>query len=408
MDFRNYQKTKYGNKLKVSESSKDSFIDKELNSRKERNQFRKLQALMPDKNGPAVEKNGKRLINFCSNDYLGLSRHPELVRKSKEYAEQYGAGSTASRLVSGTYTIHERLEDKIAQTFDTEAALLLNSGFQANSTIISTLTNRHSLVLADKLSHNSLLQGALLSRADLLRFEHNDLEHLEELLIEAEDQSYNRILIITETVFSMDGDRSDVSAISDLADAYNALLFVDDAHAVGVWGENGLGLGNMIPGIDILLGTCGKAFGSFGAYVACSEKMKDYLVNFCPGVIYTTALPPSTIGAIDAALEVIPSLNEERAAYHQKIRLVKDELNAVGFDTGPSTTQIIPVIIGDEQETLGLAKWLEGEGILATAIRPPTVPTNSSRIRITLSSAHTDDHINYLLQKLGEWKNAGS
>lgn len=392
----------------MSDKHKYSFIDRELKTRRKQNQFRTLHAVTPQKDGVTIHKEGNKLINFCSNDYLGLSKHPKLVNRANEYAEKYGAGSTASRLITGTYAIHEQVEKKIAGTFQTEAALLFNSGFQANSTIIGTLTNRNSLVLADKLSHNSLLQGALLSRADLKRFEHNDLSHLEELLVGARDQSYNRILIITETVFSMDGDRSDVAAVAGLADKHDALLFVDDAHAVGVWGENGLGLGYNIPDIDILLGTCGKALGSFGSYVACSQKMKDYLINYCPGFIYTTALPPAVIGAIDAAFDMIPQLNDERAAYHQNITTVNRRLRELGYDTGPSTTQIIPIIIGDETETLSLAEWLESQGMLASAIRPPTVPENSSRIRITLSSVHTERQINYLLQKLEEWKDAGS
>lgn len=392
----------------MSDKQKHSFIDEDLRKRKENNQFRNLRAVSPGKDSVTVIKEGKQLLNFCSNDYLGLSKHPGLIKRANEYAEQYGAGSTASRLITGTYDIHEKLEEKIARTFNRESALLFNSGFQANSTLVGTLTDRHSLVLADRLCHNSLLQGALLSRADLMRFEHNDLAHLEKLLIEAKGKSYNRILIITETVFSMDGDRSDLAAVSDLAGTHNALLFVDDAHAVGVWGKSGLGLAYEAEGVDILLGTCGKAFGSFGSYVACSNNMKDYIVNYCPGFIYTTALPPPVIGAIDSALDIIPGLNKERASYHHTISKVIRELSDFGYEAGPSSTQIIPVILGDEKETVALAEWLEKQGILATAIRPPTVPENSSRIRFTITSKHSDDHIDYLLKKMKEWIHAES
>lgn len=390
----------------MSDQQKHSFIDEALEERRQADRLRTLHTVIPQQDGVMLKKKGRELISFCSNDYLGLSRHPHVIEQAKEYADTYGAGSTASRLISGTYEIHRDLERKIADIFHTESALIFNSGFQANSTIISTLTDRHSLILADKLSHNSLLQGSLLSRAAFQRFNHNDLAHLEELLIRTGEQSYNRVLIITETVFSMDGDRSNVKAIAGLAQKYNALLFVDDAHAVGVWGENGLGLGYEVPDIDILLGTCGKAFGSFGSYITCSAKMRDYLVNFCPGFIYTTALPPAIVGAIDAALDLIPELNEQRTIFHKNITIVRKCLQELDFDTGPSTTQIIPIIIGDEKETLDLAHWLEENGILATAIRPPTVPDSSSRIRITLSSAHSIDHINYLLNKLKEWKHA--
>lgn len=392
----------------MSSKHKLSFIDEDLEKRKENSQFRSLYPVLPAKDGVTVINEGKELLNFCSNDYLGLSKHSGVIEGAITYAKKYGAGSTASRLITGTFEIHKKLEDRLAQTFHREAALLFNSGFQANSTIIGTLTNRHSLVLTDKLSHNSLLQGSLLSRARLQRFEHNDMSHLEKLLIEARKEDYNRIMIITETVFSMDGDRCDIPAIATLAEKYNALLFVDDAHAVGVWGENGLGLGLDASGIDILLGTFGKAFGSFGAYVACSQKMKDYLINFCPGFIYTTALPPAVVGAIDAALDVIPGINAERNKYHKRISEVRNSLQDIGFDTGASSTQIIPLIIGGEKETVALAQWLEEQGILATAIRPPTVPKNSSRIRITLTARHTEEQIDYLLSRMKEFKHAGN
>lgn len=389
------------------EKYKLSFIDEDLNLRRKEKRLRKLAGLLP--NGEvSIQKAGKQLLNFCSNDYLGLSKHTEVINGSRRFAEKYGAGSTASRLVSGNYTIHEELEQKIARILGKESALLFNSGFQANSTIISTLTDRHSLVLADKLSHYSLLQGALASRADFKRFEHNDSEDLEKLLKQAKAENYKRILIITESVFSMDGDRGGVESIAKLAQEYNALLFVDDAHAVGVWGEEGRGLGYKIPGVDILLGTCGKAIGSFGAYVVCSWKMKEYLVNFCPGFIYTTALPPSVIGSLDAAFELFPGMNKKRTGYHSNINYLRTSIQNLGYNTGPSDSQIIPLIIGSDDETLKLSEWLEANGILATAIRPPTVPENSARIRLTLTAAHTREHIDYLLTKLEEWKDAGS
>ncbi|MDX1585096.1 MAG: aminotransferase class I/II-fold pyridoxal phosphate-dependent enzyme, partial [Balneolaceae bacterium] len=249
----------------------------------------------------------------------------------------------------------------------------------------------------------SLLQGSLLSRGDFRRFDHNDMDHLEKLLQDAQGD-YERILIVTETVFSMDGDRSNVEAISLLAEQYQSLLFVDDAHAVGVWGERGRGLAAGVPGIDILLGTCGKAFGSFGSYVCCTNRMKEYLVNYCPGFIYTTALPPAVLGAIDAAVDLIPRMDNERIKYHKTILRVRNQLQKMGFDTGTSTTQIIPIILGDEESTLSLSQFLEENGVMAVAIRPPTVPEKSSRIRITLSAGHTEKHINHLLNTLEKWK----
>lgn len=381
-------------------SDKYEFLEKALDKREKNHQFRSLRPITPRGHKNEVTSKGKTYVNFSSNDYLGLATHPQVIQQSQNYLQKYGAGAKASRLVTGTLAIHAQLEQQMAAAFNKEAALIFNSGFQANSSILGTITDRHSLILADKLSHSSLLQGALAGRADFQRFDHNDLHHLEELLQKARQKNFNRIWIVTETVFSMDGDRSPLNEIAELAKAYNALLFVDDAHAVGVWGQNGLGLAKEIDGVDILLGTCGKAFGSFGAYVACSKKMKEYLINFCPGFIYTTALPPAVIGATAAALELIPTLKQERNVFHRRIKEFRQSLQQLGFNTGPSSTQIIPVIIGDEKRTLELAGYLKKQGILATPIRPPTVPRESSRIRITLSASHSDEDIEKLLTSL--------
>lgn len=383
---------------------KFDFVTRALHRRNEKHQFRELTTVEPTLNGVHINKEGQKIINFCSNDYLGLAQHPEVIARSAEFAEKYGAGATASRLVTGNYSIHEKLEKKLAETFDTEASLLFNTGFQANTSVLATVADRNSLILADKNVHNSLLQGAILSRAELIRFHHNDHDHLENLLQKASRKSYNRIWIITETVFSMDGDRNDLDALISLSERYGAFLFSDDAHAVGVLGENGMGLNYGMQGIHISLGTFGKAFGSFGAFVGTSNPMKDYLINFCPGFIYTTALPPAVVGAIDAALELIPTMDEERSSIQKNIIYLKNELREIGFETGDSNSQIIPVIIGDEKETLELSKQLEKEGIWAAAIRPPTVKKGSSRIRITLTAKHQKEDLNQLLSVFRNWK----
>jgi 8-amino-7-oxononanoate synthase len=388
----------------VPSTSKHRFIDEALEGRKKEHRFRTLSGLRPA--GAVLISDGdQKLTNFCGNDYLGLSKHPKVIKKSREYAQKYGTGATASRLISGTYTIHQNLEHRLAATFGWESALLFNSGFQANSTIISTMTDRHSLILADKLSHNSLLQGALASRADFRRFEHNSVKDLSNQLERAESERYSQIIVITESLFSMDGDRSNLNAIADLTKKYDAWLFVDDAHAVGVWGEQVLGLANGIPGIDMILGTCGKAFGSLGAFLLCSSKIRDNLINFCPGFIYTTALPPAVVGSIEASLELIPTMNNERKRLHQHSETMRKGIREAGFSTGESESQIIPIIVGGDEETLKLADYLEENGFLATAIRPPTVPESSARIRITLSSEHTDSQISKFLNVLNNWSN---
>ena len=385
-------------------NSKTDFIKAALDQRQLEHRFRSLAPVKPILGTSRVIRNGEELINFCSNDYLGLSSHPKVIERSAEFVAKYGAGSGASRLVSGTLDIHQELEKKLAEVLGLEAVLVFNSGFQANTSILSSLADRNSLILADKKCHNSLIQGALLSRADFKRFNHNDLNHLESLLKSASEKDYNRIWIVSETVFSMDGDQSDVDGLIELSDMYGALFYSDDAHALGVLGAKGLGLNYAKSGIDMSIGTFGKAFGSFGAFAGCSKEMKDYLINFCPGFIYTTALPPAIIGALDAALELIPEMDSERGVLHSNIQYLSNELKDVGFTIGDTDSQIIPIIIGSEEETLSLSKYLEQNGMWASAIRPPTVEKDASRIRITITLNHKREELDQLLKALQAWK----
>ncbi len=384
--------------------SKTGFIKDALDKRKEEHRFRALKSLEPVFGTSRVLSDGKELINFCSNDYLGLSSHSEVIQRSNDFLQKYGAGSGASRLVSGTLDIHRQLEEKFARVLGLESVLIFNSGFQANTSVLSSLADRNSLILADKKCHNSLIQGAILSRAEFKRFNHNDLGHLGELLQEGAKKEYNRIWVVSETVFSMDGDQCDIEGLIQLSEKYDALFYSDDAHALGVLGEKGLGLNFGKKGIDISLGTFGKAFGSFGAFVGCSSEMKDYLINFCSGFIYTTALPPSVIGALDASLDLIPEMETERNKLLGHISYLKSRLKELGFSTGDSTSQIIPIIIGDEKNTLQLSEYLEENGILASAIRPPTVEQGASRIRVTVTLNHTEEDIHHLINTLEAWK----
>ncbi|MBO6524478.1 MAG: 8-amino-7-oxononanoate synthase [Balneolaceae bacterium] len=387
-----------------NKNPKTDFIKTALGQRHHEYRFRSLTPVKPILGTSRVIRDGKEVINFCSNDYLGLSSHPKVIERSKEFAENYGAGSGSSRLVSGTLDIHQSLEEKLADTFGLEAVLVFNSGFQANASILSSLADRSSLILADKKCHNSLIQGALLSRADFKRFNHNDLNNLEVLLKTASNKDYNRIWVVSETVFSMDGDLNDIEGLIKLSEKYGALLYSDDAHALGVLGEKGLGLNYRKEGIDLSLGTFGKAFGSFGAFAGCSSETKDYLINFCPGFIYTTALPPAIIGALDAALELIPEMESERETLHSNIQYLIRGLKGLGFKTGDTESQIIPVIIGSEEEAMNLSNYLEENGIWASAIRPPTVEKDASRIRITITLNHKKEELDQLLKALIAWK----
>lgn len=377
-----------------------AFLDNALSRQQQSQRWRSLTPVKPV-DAVHIQKGDRTLISFSANDYLGLSKHPQLIAAAQIYAERYGTSATASRLVAGTYDIHNHLEEAIATAVGKEAALIFNSGFQANVSIISTLVDRQSLVLCDRLVHNSLVQGILLSRARLKRYRHNDLEHLESLLKSAvDDGSYNRILVVSETVFSMDGDRSDVDGLIQLAQQYQTLLYIDDAHALGVLGTGGMGLAAHKPGIDLVVGTFGKAFGSFGAFVACSAKMRDYLVNFCPGLIYTTALPPSIIGTILTALELMPTLDAERTHLHRCADRLRAHLHSLGYDTAGSQSQIVPLMVGPDTAALAMAQQLEEQGIGAIAIRPPTVPSGTARIRLALSSSHTEAHLDHLCRSI--------
>lgn len=345
----------------------------------------------------------RRLLNFSSNDYLGLATHPALIAAAQDYARRYGVGATASRLVTGNYDIHEALEQALAQACGREAALLFSSGFQANATIVPALLTRHSLILVDRLSHHSILHGAIASQARLKRYRHNDLNHLESLLQQAAQQSHDRVLIVTESVFSMDGDRSDLAGLVQVADRYGALLYIDEAHAWGILGLGGMGLATQQPRVDLVLGTFGKAWGSFGAFVACSQALRDYLINMCPGFIYTTALPPPIVGSLHAALKLMPHLESARQTVLANAATLRTRLQAAGYDTGQSDTQIVPLWLGKEERALGLAQWLEAQGILAIAIRPPTVPAGTARLRLVVTAQHQAQHLDLLLEAIGTW-----
>lgn len=378
------------------------FIDRVLAEREAQSYVRSLQSIEP-LDAVRVIKNGKTLINFSSNDYLGLSKHPTLIQSAQRYMERYGVGSNASRLVTGNYAIYEQLEAQLATACGRETALLFNTGFQANSTVLTVLADRRSLILCDRHIHSSLLQGIIASRSTLIRFRHNDLDHLETLLSQSQKKPYNRILIVSETVFSMDGDRADIDQLIALANQYNALLYLDDAHAIGVLGKNGMGLTAYRRDIDITIGTFGKAFGSFGAFVTCSQKLKDYLINTCPGFIYTTALPPAILGAIAAALELVPNLNAERQFLLQRAEKLRRKLQNSGYDTGASNTQIVSLILGEVDLVIRLTNWLESQGILTIGIRPPTVAVGTARVRLALSSCHSLEHYQQLIQAIETW-----
>ena len=382
-------------------TDKYTFIDAAMQKRKAGHLLRSLRPLVPISPTEVVIK-GRGLINFCSNDYLGLSKHPRVIEAAKDYAERFGAGATASRLVCGSFACTHALEEKLAGLLNAQRVLVFNSGFQANTTVIPALADKDTLIVSDSLNHNSIIQGARLARCTVKVVPHNDLAAMRRIL-ETSRERHNRVLIVTESVFSMDGDRADIDALARLSDVFSAMLIVDEAHATGVLGERGMGL---CPGksVDLVVGTLGKALGAFGAFVACSEKMARYLINYCTGLIYSTALPPAVIGAVDAALDLVPLMHRERDVLWAKVRFLRRQIKAAGFNTGLSSTQIIPVVVGGEAQTMDLAAYLEKNGILASGIRFPTVPSSMARIRLALSAAHSWEQIRHLASVILDWK----
>jgi 8-amino-7-oxononanoate synthase len=386
----------------LTSSSKLAFLQTALAERGDRR--RRLIEAIPQPAG-LIQRRGQTLINFSGNDYLGLSQHPQVIEAACSAAQDYGAGATASRLVCGTLPIHQALEAELASFVGREAALLFSSGYQANATLLPALLDRHSLVLADRLIHNSLLHGIRASGAKLVRYPHNDLERLEELLGQAAGQA-GRIAIVSETVFSMEGDRADVDQLAHLADRHGALLYLDEAHAFGVLGPQGSGLAATHPGVDVVVGTFGKACGSSGAFVAGSDVLREYLINVCPGLIYSTALPPAIVGAVRAALALLPQLEPERQHLQTLAHDLRQSVQHLGFETLGSSSQIVPLLVGSNEQALSLSAWLEQQGLLAIAIRPPTVPAGMARLRLALSAVHQPQQVHHCVAALEAWQRA--
>lgn len=363
-----------------------------------------LRRLRPSRSLPfgQIELGGKRLVNFATNDYLGLSQHQLVIKRAREFAEQYGAGNCSSRLLSGNLSVFEKIEAKLARLKGCESALILSSGFQTNSSVIPALLDKTSAAGADKLVHRSIIEGLRLSSSRWFRFEHNNLDDMVERLPRFQLQEGPRWLI-TESVFSADGDRADLERILELSAKHDLAVYVDEAHATGLFGNNGMGLtsGLSIPGV--VMGTFGKAVGSFGAYVCCPTVVRDYLINFCPGIIYSTALPPAVLGAIDAALDLIPEMDAERRNLQENADTLRESLRQMGFNTGNSSTQIIPILIGASSSALSLSAYLEEAGFFVPAIRPPTVPEGTARLRLSLSTVHSKDQIDSFLNVLRKW-----
>lgn len=344
---------------------------------------------------------GRPYVNFSSNDYLGLRFHAALIGRAKDWAEAYGVGSGASRLVAGNLDLFAPIETKVARLKHKPASLVMASGFQTNAAVLQALLDRtvlgaEPLVFADRLNHASMHFGCQAAGSRQIRYRHCDASHLGELLSQYQGDSRPRF-ILTESVFSMDGDVAPLGDIAALARAHEACLIVDDAHATGILGEGGAGLSAEA---DIVIGTFSKALGSFGGFVASSATMRDYLVNRCAGLIYSTAPPPPVLGAIDAALDLVPGMEAERAHVARLAERFRAGADAAGLNSGASTTQIVPVILGSAEAALAIGARLRQAGLWVTSIRPPTVPPDTARLRLAFTAAHHESDIDRLLDVL--------
>lgn len=385
----------------------NQFVEGELSRLESLDRRRSLRTILALES-PLVEYRGRRLVNFSSNDYLGLSQHPAVREGSTRAVARAGASASSSRLICGNSDLHERLEAALAELKGKAAALTFASGFSANLGLLSTLVGPGDHIFSDALNHGSIVDGCRLSRAATVVFRHNDLGHLEELL--KDRCGSGRRLVVSDSVFSMEGDLADLPGLVSLCRRYDCRLMLDEAHATGVLGSRGGGLvehfqerGLAHPEeTELLMGTLSKALGSFGGFVACSASLRDYLVNRCRPFIFATALPPAVLGAALAGLELIRPPSEVRERLRSNLRRMRSRLEQHGLGCGQGQTSIFPVLLGSEERALQVSRLLLDRGFLVAAIRPPSVPPGTSRLRITVTASHSPAQIDELVGCLAE------
>jgi 8-amino-7-oxononanoate synthase len=378
-----------------------SWIDAELDQLEKRGLRRSLEPL-GGAQGPVITMDGQRLVNLCSNDYLGLASDGRLVHAAIVATEREGAGAGAARLVSGDLPVHGALERRLATFKGTEAALLFSSGYHANVGVLAALVDRDDEIFSDRLNHASIVDGCRLALAKTHRYPHCDVDALARLLAAS---TARRKLVVTDAVFGMDGDAAPLAAIAELCERHGAMLYVDEAHATGVLGPSGAGLceaEGVTDAVDVVMGTLGKAVGSFGAFVAGSRRLVEWLTSRARTFVFTTALPPGACGAAMAALDVIADEPARRERLHRLARRVREELAAMGFDMSRVVAPIFPVVLGDEATALEASRRLRARGYFVRAIRPPTVPAGTSRLRVSVTAAHDEAQVDGFLAALVE------
>ncbi len=347
----------------------------------------------------------KNMINIASNDYLGLADNNDLIQNfyGNNELKSLKMTSASSRLLTGNHSEYIKIEQLLEELYKRNA-LFFGSGYHANSGIIPALCDKNTLILADKLSHASMIDGIRLSEAKTIRYRHNDYDHLEKLIIDNYNV-YQSIVVITESIFSMDGDEADLEILVNLKKRYpNVFLYIDEAHAVGVRGSNGLGCceeKGLINEVDFIIGTCGKALASTGAYIICDDYIKDYLINSCRTFIFTTALAPINDAWTKFIIQNLPSFSEQRANLKRNETLLKDFLKVKNIDC-QSNSHIIPIIIGESERAIHIAEKIRTEGFFVLPVRPPTVPVGTARLRLSLSASISEDEIKRLINVLDE------
>ena len=370
-------------------SSLDHLLQAGLEDR-DRRAIRRRLRLLDGGIGPRVTIDGRSVIQLCSNDYLGLAAHPAVARAAADAALEHGAGAGSARLIVGTSTAHAALERDVAALKRTEAAVVLSSGYHANTGVLPILAGAEDVIFSDELNHASLIDGCRLSRAAVRVYRHADAGHLERLLREAD--GFRRRLVVTETVFGMDGDLAPLADVVESARRHDAWVVVDEAHATGVFGRNGGGLVSQLgltDAVDVQIGTLSKALGSLGGYVAGSAALVDWVINAARTFIYTTALPPAAVAAARTAIAVLAAEPERRDRVWSHAAWLRARLTGIGYRLGPSRSPILPVLVGGADEAVRLSEALLARGVLAPAIRPPTVPDGTARLRVAPTATHT-------------------
>ncbi|MBX6341068.1 MAG: glycine C-acetyltransferase [Thermomicrobiaceae bacterium] len=378
------------------------FLEEEIERLKQQGLYRPLR-VVESPNEPVFVVDGKRVINLSSNNYLGLTTHPKLIEAAIEATRRWGVGSGAVRTIAGTMSLHEELERRLAAFKHTEAALTFQSGFTANVGVLQSVLKEEDVIISDQLNHASIIDGIRLSKAQRKIFPHKDMDGLEQAL--KETQSARVRLVVTDGVFSMDGDIAPLPEIVDLAERYNAIVMVDDAHASGVLGQNGRGTVNHF-GLDgrvqIQIGTLSKAIGALGGYVAGPQVLRDFLIHQARPFLFSTSHPPSVVATCIAALDVLETEPQLIDKLWDNTRFFKERLSALGFDTGKSETPITPIIVGEAEKAMALSDKLFERGVFAQGIGYPTVPHGQARIRTIVSAAHTREQLQQALDAIEE------